>query len=90
MTLEEATQGMLAAIGSRDLERLADAIEARAAAIARGERPTLETVQSGEQAASTLMRWKQQLAFENTRLERLREVARTLSQRPEPRVSYRG
>jgi hypothetical protein len=83
LTLERATQEALAAAESSDLERLAEALDARAKALASGEPPTPEVLAAGERVAQLLRTLIQQTAFECARLQRMQPYLRQVENLPE-------
>lgn len=91
MTFAEATAQMFAAIQARDLDKLSQALRARAAAIEAGFEPTSKTIEEGEQALRALKELKKDLAIESARLRQLEAgVASTLAPRHRPRVDCKG
>ena len=79
MTLEQASEGVIAAIETaietEDMEAIARAVEVRGEAIARliagGERASERSLELGRQAADSLHALKQRLAFAQARLTQM-------------------
>ncbi|MBV8844213.1 MAG: hypothetical protein JO307_15500 [Bryobacterales bacterium] len=91
MTLEEATHNLMAALRDHDLDAVAAALADRAACIKAGSRPTSELIAAGNRAIYDLLTLKQRLAFENARLNQIREsLTDTLSGLKQPHFDYCG
>ena len=88
MNFEEATERMRAAIAAEDLDALNLALDARAAALAAGDRPSLQAIEAGERALLDLAAFKQRLAFESSKLGSLRTALGDAC--PRPRLDYQG
>jgi hypothetical protein len=72
MTLEQATEAVLAAIDAEDLEAVARAVTERGSALQAaadaGTEPTLGVIEKGQQACQALIALQQKWAFESARL----------------------
>jgi hypothetical protein len=91
MTFQEATDQMLAAIQSRDMEALSHALGARAAAIEAGFLPTAEIIEDGERALRELKELRKGLALDSARLRQLQTgVAGALTPQHRPHVDCKG
>ena len=71
MTLEQATDAVLAAIEAEDLGALAQALEMRAEAIRATAAPSPEAIEGGERASRALQSLQQRLAAESARLNQI-------------------
>jgi hypothetical protein len=91
MSLEEATDQVVAAIQAQDLDGVGRALEARAAAINAGLQPTAEIIERGELALRELKELRKGLALESARLKQLQTgVASTLAPGHRRRVDCKG
>jgi hypothetical protein len=68
--LQRATQAALAAAEAGDLDALAEALEARARAIAAGEAPTLEILAAGDRLRELLVALRERLHAGSAQLAR--------------------
>lgn len=88
MNFEHATKQILSAIAAEDLDALKQALDARADALAEGDRPSMDAIEAGERALLDLAALKQRLAVESSKLGRIRTA---LSQAcPLPHVDCTG
>lgn len=91
MSLEEATDQMLAALQARDLDAVGRALTARAAAVESGFPPTAEIVEKGTHALRELKELRKGMALESARLKQLQAgVASTLAPGHCRRVDCKG
>jgi hypothetical protein len=90
MTLESATQAVLDALASADLEALARAIEVRSAIIEAGITPSAEVMEMGQRACWALEALKQRWAMESARLSQVRAGFGRLPDETGARLDWRG
>lgn len=88
MSLAEATANLLTAVESGNLQRITDALDMRAAAIASTAAPSAKDIQDGERVQFALQALKQSWIHENARLAQMR--AGFGSATPEQRVDFSG
>ena len=72
--LEQASSDVLAAAQARDMEALAEALKARAEALASGEHPTPGVHAAGELSVQLLSELIRETTLESARLRRLGEA----------------
>jgi len=83
MTLEEASAAALEAARTGNLDSLALALSARAAALARGQLPTADVLAAGEHIAELLRDLIRDTALDAARL---RQLELTVESTPEPSI----
>lgn len=88
MNFEQATEQMRAAIAAEDLDALKLALDARAGALAEGDRPSMDAIEAGERALLDLAALKQRLAVESSKLGSIRTALSEAC--PRRHVDYRG